>query len=31
MGLDLEVAVGVTNFIRHLFSNRDLQGVCQPR
>lgn len=24
-GLDLEVAVGVTNFIRHLFSNRDLQ------
>lgn len=24
-GLDLEVSVGVTNFIRHLFSNRDLQ------
>ena len=26
--IDLEVAVGVTNFIRHLVSNRDLQVFC---
>ena len=26
--IDLEVSVGVTNFIRHLVSNRDLQVFC---
>ena len=26
--IDIEVAVGVTNFIRHLVSNRDLQVFC---